>query len=104
MQNRVAGLESQDTVECRHPCAGVRHARDTTYARDRPADDPARHFPCQPAYTVTFATEASVTPRVPVLNHSVGTIVPFTASGRWKLNGPRRLPGWLCCTTVLIYA
>ncbi len=40
-----------------------------------PADDPACHVPCQPAYTVTFAAEASITPRVPFLNHSVGTTV-----------------------------
>ena len=54
-----------------------------------PADDSARHDPCQQAYTVTFAAEASVTPRVPFLNHSVGTTFSFTASGRWRLNGPR---------------
>ena len=54
-----------------------------------PADDPACHAPCQPASTVTFATEASITPRVPFLNHSVGTTFSFPASGRWRLNGPR---------------
>ena len=53
------------------------------------ADDPACHDLCQPTSAVTFAAEASITPRVPFLKYSVGTTFSFTASGRWRLNGHR---------------
>ena len=45
-----------------------------------PADDPDRHDPCQPAYTVTFVTEASVTPRVQFL--TIASARPFLSPHR----------------------